>query len=215
MWLFPVLSVLTAVGIVAILVQMFIDDALRSQLVLSLLSWGVVLLLYFANKQFLKRRPTKAGVTGTGKPHRVLVLANQTVNSTELLDELHRVGADQETHYFVVVPVSPIETGTAETHGPLDVEEATQKAASERLDLTLNALRGHDFTADGELGDRRPLRALADAVESFDPDQIVISTLPPEMSVWQRFDVVDRARAQHKVPVTHVVAASAEATATP
>ncbi len=40
MWLFPVLSVLTALGIVAILVQMFIDPALRSQLVLSLLSWA-------------------------------------------------------------------------------------------------------------------------------------------------------------------------------
>lgn len=215
MWLFPVVSVLTAVGIVAILVQMFIDDALRSQLVLSLLSWAVVLVLYFANKLFLKRRPTQAGATGTGKPHRVLVLANQTVNSTELLDELHRIGADQETHYFVVVPVSPIETGTAETHGPLEVEEATQKAASDRLDHTLEALRGNDSTADGELGDRRPLRALADAVDKFDPDQIVISTLPPEKSVWQRFNVVDRARAQHRLPVTHVVAASAEATATP
>src|SRR5690242_8207948 len=40
MWLFPVLSVLTALGIVAILVQMFLDQKLRSQLVLSLLSWA-------------------------------------------------------------------------------------------------------------------------------------------------------------------------------
>ena len=31
--------------------------------------------------------------------------------------------------YFVVVPASPIETGVAATHGPLDVMEATQEAA--------------------------------------------------------------------------------------
>jgi GABA permease len=50
------------------------------------------------------------------------------------------------------------------------------------------------------------LRALATAVDEFHPDQIVISTLPPEESVWHRFDVVDRAREAHQVPVTHVVA---------
>jgi GABA permease len=60
------------------------------------------------------------------------------------------------------------------------------------------------------LGEYRPLRALAGAVETFHPDQIVISTLPPEESVWHRFDVVDRARQEHGVPVTHVVATAAE-----
>jgi GABA permease len=39
----------------AILVQMALDDALRSQLVLSLLSWGVVLVLFFLNLRFNKR----------------------------------------------------------------------------------------------------------------------------------------------------------------
>lgn len=213
MWLFPVLSLLTAAAIVAILLQMFIDDALRSQLVLSLLSWAVVLGLFAANRLFLKRRPSPGGVAGTGAAHRVLVLANQTVNSTELLDELRRIGADRETQYLVVVPVSPIETGTAETHGPLDIEEATQKAAADRLERTLKVLRDHEFTADGTLGDRRPLRALADAVDDFHPDQIVISTLPAEKSVWQRFDVVDRARAQHQMPVTHVVGTSSDVAA--
>ena len=52
MWLFPVLSILTTVAILAILVQMFLDDELRSQLLLSLLSWAVVLGLFFLNKRF-------------------------------------------------------------------------------------------------------------------------------------------------------------------
>lgn len=210
MWLFPVLSILTALGIVAILVQMFVDSSLRSQLVLSLLSWAVVLVLYAANKWFLKRRPDVSDDVPTGPAHRVLVLANQTLDSEELLDELRRIGADQDAKYLVVVPASPVDTGAAATHGPRDVSEATREAATARLDATLTALRSENLDADGELGDDRPLRALADGVEKFGPDQIVISTLPPESSVWHRFDVVDRARAQFKLPVTHVVAKSVE-----
>ncbi|BBX68653.1 amino acid permease [Mycolicibacterium psychrotolerans] len=209
MWLFPVLSILTALGIVAILVQMFIDKALRWQLVLSLLSWAVVIVLFAVNKWFVKKRPQEPVETPTGAAHRVLVLANQTLDSRELLEELSRIGADRDAQYLVVVPASPVDTGAAATHGPRDVTEATQEAAQARLDATLSALRSENLDARGELGDYRPLRALDSAVETFDPDQIVIATLPPELSIWQRFDVVDRARSQFKVPVTHVVAKAA------
>jgi GABA permease len=209
MWLFPVLSILTAVAILAILVQMYLQDDLRSQLVLSLLSWAVVLALYAGNRWYLNRRPEKKEVAVGEKPHRVLVLANETLNSTELLDELHGIGADKDATYYVVMPAGPIETGVAATHGPLDVWEATQQAAQGRLDQTLAALRSENLEADGTLGDQRPLRALAKAVDVFHPDQIVIATLPPEYSVWHRFEVVDRARAEYDVPVTHVVATPA------
>ena len=214
MWLFPVLSILTAVAILAILVQMGLQADVRSQLVLSLLSWAVVIVLYLANKWFINRRPAVPGVAPTTRPHRVLVLANQTVGSEELLDELRRIDADRDAVYFVVVPASPIETGTAATHGPLDVEEATREIAQRRLDDTLSTLRSENLEADGELGEYRPLRALAAGVDSFHPDQIVISTLRPEDSVWHRYDVVDRARAEHSVPVTHVVATPAGAEST-
>lgn len=207
MWLFPVLSILTAAAIFAILVQMFVQGGdNRSALVLSLASWAVVIVLFWLNRMFVSRRPQTPDVAPTSEhPHRVLVLANQTVESDELLDELRRIGADRDTTYYVVVPASPIDTGVANTHGPLDISEATQQAAQERLDSTLATLRSGDFEATGTLGEYRPLRALAKAVETFRPDQIVISTLPPEESVWQRFDVVDRARAEHHLPVTHVV----------
>ena len=61
MWLFPVLSILTAVAILAILVQMGIQADVRSQLVLSVLSWAVVLVFYFANKQFICSSPGAGG----------------------------------------------------------------------------------------------------------------------------------------------------------
>ena len=46
MWLFPWLTILAGVGIVAVLAQMAITSKTRSQLLLSLLSWGIVLVLY-------------------------------------------------------------------------------------------------------------------------------------------------------------------------
>jgi GABA permease len=211
MWLFPVLSIVTVGGILAILAQMGIQEDSRSQLLLSLLSWAIVVVLYFANKWFISSRPIVEGAAAIEKPSRVLVMANETATSKELLDELRRIGADHAASYYVVVPASPIETGVAATHGPLDVMEATQQAAQQRLDHTLVTLRSDNLEADGALGDYRPLRALADAVDTFHPDQIVIATLPLDQSVWQRFDVVDRARAAYpNVPVMHV-----EATAIP
>jgi GABA permease len=205
MWLFPVLSVLTGIAIVAILVQMFFQADLRSQLVLSLLSWGAVIVLYLVNRWFLQRRAALPGVVATSAPHRVLVLANDNVGHGELQEALREIGADRDTVFHVVVPVSPIETGVAQTHAPLDVSQATQAAAEVRLAQTIEGLRADNHTADGVLGEHRPLDALATAFESFRPDQIVIATPPPEESVWHTYDVVDRARAHYPVPVTHVV----------
>ncbi|MFF2027408.1 amino acid permease, partial [Streptomyces sp. NPDC058171] len=178
MWLFPVLSIVTVLAILGVLLQMYLQKESRSQLVLSLLSWAVVVGFYFLNKWYVARRPVAEEVVGTARPHRVLVMANETANSAELLDELRRIGADREAKYFVTVPESPIETGVAATHGPLDVRAATQSAAQSRLDYTLTTLRADDLDVDGALGDYRPLRALAESVDDFHPDRIVIATLP-------------------------------------
>jgi len=57
MWFFPVLSILTLLGITAVLVRMAFDHAARSQLWLSLLSWAVVLGLYVVARR--RTRPSK------------------------------------------------------------------------------------------------------------------------------------------------------------
>jgi GABA permease len=205
MWLFPALSILTAVGILGVLLQMALTDSVRSQLVLSLLSWAVVLVLYAVNKFVLKRSDEGATVS-TGQARRVLVLANETATSGELLDELRRIDSEGAATYFVCVPASPVETGQAAVNGPVNVWDATALAARERLEYTLETLRSENLDASGELGDYRPLRALSHAVETFRPDQIVIATRPLADSVWQRYDVVDRARTTYPIPVTHVIA---------
>ncbi|MET9326407.1 amino acid permease [Tsukamurella sp. NPDC003166] len=209
MWLFPVLSLVTIVAMIAVLAQMYIDGSTRSQLLLSLGAWAVIIALFFANRWFVASRPTVASPQSDGAPPaRVLVVANRTLGSAELGAELRRIGADADTRFHVVVPLNPIDAGAGETHGPLDLWTVTEQVASDRLQRTVDALRAEGVEVDGVLGDYRPLRALADGVTSFHPDHIVISTLPPETSVWQRFDMVDRARLEHGLPVTHVVAAA-------
>ena len=50
MWLFPGLTIVTILGILAVLAQMGLTAETRSQLLLSLLSWAVVLVLYVVTR---------------------------------------------------------------------------------------------------------------------------------------------------------------------
>lgn len=70
-WFFPVLSVLSVVGIVGILAQMAFDQAARTQFWLSLLSWAVVLVLYFVAKWWRGRQSSSKlpGAGRQGRPH--------------------------------------------------------------------------------------------------------------------------------------------------
>jgi GABA permease len=202
MWFFPGLSVLTLVGIVGVLVLMALDPRARAELWLGLLSWVVVLALYFVPKW--RRGPAKLepAVQPTGKATRVLVLANKNVSTSELFDVVRRVDAQQRAEYFICVPVNPVDTGQAERTGPVFVLDATVAAARERLDAILVAIRDIGLPVGGELGDYRPLRALATAVQRFQPDQLVIAEA---RSSWLRLGLVDRARAAYAIRVTHVV----------
>ena len=215
MWLFPVLSLLTIAAIVGVLISMGVNEDTRSQLVLSLVSWAVVLGLYFATKRMGGSVTAEAmdAEPSTGPATKVLVLANETVTAPELLGELRRIDADGKAEYFVCVPANPVDTGQAEKTGAAFVWEATVEAAQRRLDETLDTLASNGLRAEGALGDYRPLTALTTAARQFGPDRIVISTHNPEHSAWLGQDLVKRARAQFDVPVTHIVAHSAAAQA--
>jgi GABA permease len=205
MWCYPGLSVLTTLAIVGVLVLMACDPKTRLELWLGMLSWAVVLALYFVPRW--RRGPAKPEQTAgslppTGRANRVLVLANKNVSTSELFDVLRRVDAQQRADYFICVPVNPVDTGQAERTGPVFVLDATVTAAQERLDVILTAMRGIGLSAAGELGDYRPLRALEAAVRRFRPDQLVIAEA---RSSWLRLGMVDKVRAAYPIPVIHVV----------
>jgi GABA permease len=204
MWLFPALTILAALGIVAILVQMGLKDDTRSQLLLSLLSWGLVLVAY-AVTRWRGGSVAPQETSDDTSAERILVLANRTMEAEELHEALHRIRNSEHASYLVVVPTNPIDTGQATAEGAAFVWEATTEAARSRLEQTLVTLTDQGLTVAGELGDYRPLVALDNAIRTFEPDHVVISTQPDDVSSWLRHGVVDQARERYDVPVQHVV----------
>jgi len=136
-----------------------------------------------------------------GPVSRVLVVANETVQSDALLAELREIHDAHASRYFVCMPAHPLHSG----QGALWAPDTAVAAAGSRLAATLVILRGEGFQVDGSIGDFRPLTAMDRAVADFRPDLIVISTHPGERSAWQRQDLVARARTRYSLPVRHVV----------
>ena len=209
MWLFPGLTILAAAGIVAVLVQMGLTKDTRSQLLLSLLSWGVVLGLYALTRarggSMSAEEVLAQQRDGGGAPRSIVVLANQTVGERELHDSLDAIDGSQDASYHVVVPTNPVDTGQAGREGAAFVWQATTEAAQQRLDATLEVLRSRGLTVDGSLGDYRPQVALDRAVTEHHPDLVVIATQPESRSTWLRHGVVSTAREKYDIPVQHVV----------
>ncbi len=139
-------------------------------------------------------------VLGGPDERRVLVVANETVTGEELLSTISTLALTQKTVFQVVCPAlnSRLKTYTSD-------EDPAREAAQKRLDVTLARLASVGIPAEGLVGDGDPLVAVDDAVRTFGPKEIVISTHPPGRSNWLERGVVDAVRARYDVPVTHVV----------
>ena len=146
--------------------------------------------------------PEREHVEALGSPdeRRVLVLANETVGGEELLSTISTLALTQQTQFLVVCPAlnSRLKTFTSD-------EDPARAAAQERLDETLARLNSVGIAARGEVGDGDPLVAVDDAVRTFGPNEIVISTHPLGKSNWLERGVVASVQARYDVPVTHVV----------
>jgi len=131
---------------------------------------------------------------------RLLVVANETVGGAELLDELKRHANGTKTEVLVVTPAlnSPLKHWVSD-------EDGARAAAQGRLDASLDAMRAAGMNARGEVGDSDPLQAIDDALRTFAPDELVISTHPEGRSNWLEVGVVEGARERFDLPTTHVV----------
>jgi GABA permease len=132
--------------------------------------------------------------------YRILVVANETVGGPELLHEIRGRSGREHTRVLVVCPAlnSPIRHWASDEDGARD-------AAQARLDASLASMRGVGLDVSGEIGDGDPMQALEDAVRTFRPDELIISTHPPGRSHWLERGVVEKARSRFDVPLTHVV----------
>ena len=104
---------------------------------------------------------------------RVLVVANRTAATPDLLDEVRRRARERPTEFVLLIPDASggSEDWTLELAIPLIVRAAG------------GSVKG--LAAEGE----DPLEAIRRTVEDEDVDEIVISTLPRRVSAWLRRDL--------------------------
>ncbi|HEX2466925.1 MAG TPA: hypothetical protein VHJ54_01840 [Solirubrobacterales bacterium] len=139
---------------------------------------------------------------GDDSAHRVLVVANETVGGRALLEEVQNRVKNRPSEIFVVVPAM---ASSRLGHLAHDVDRAIADA-QERLAASLRAMESAGMSARGQVGDHHdPNQAIEDTLRSFPADELIISTHPPERSKWLERGVVERARREVPLPVTHVV----------
>jgi hypothetical protein len=146
------------------------------------------------------RRDVALTPGGDGR-HRLLVVANETVGGEALLKEISNRCRGRDSEILVMTPAL---AASRAAHWASDVDEGIE-IARQRMELSLIAIDQLGMKAKGEIGDSDPNVAIEDALRVFAADEIVISTHPPERSRWLERGVVDRAREEIDLPVTHVV----------
>jgi hypothetical protein len=131
---------------------------------------------------------------------RVLVVANRTAESPELLDALRARAVQGPCEFILLVPATP--------HGiawAADMHAGGDEAEQHR-DAFVDELRSEGLdVAEAKVGDPDPLAALSDECNFNQYDELIVSTLPLHVSKWLRIDLPRKARAATGLPVTHVV----------
>ena len=118
----------------------------------------------------------------------VLVVANITATSSELVGVLKERAAGEATRFTLIIPAT-----------------GGRAAAHRRLAEALEHLRGHGLEIDGSIGDADPLVAVAEMWDPKRHDEVIVSTLPVQISKWLHAGLPHRIEKLTGAPVRHVV----------
>ena len=117
----------------------------------------------------------------------LLVVANVTADSDELIDCLRDRAAQGACRFTLVMPASGAEARVR-------LEEALGRMRSSGLD-----------NVEGKVGDPDPVVAVMDMWDPMKFDEIIVSTLPTGSSRWLGLDLPHRLEKLTSVPVRHLV----------
>lgn len=130
----------------------------------------------------------------------VLVVANETLGGRSLLEAIRARAAKGDVRFVLVAPQNRPRAGL------VVYDDSVFDAAQTRIDLALELARAEHLDAIGEVGDSDAYSATIDAVHTYRPDEIIVSTYPATRSGWLRRDLIERVRDATGLPVEHVVA---------
>jgi hypothetical protein len=132
-----------------------------------------------------------------GATSRVLVIANRTADSRELVEVLvarHRQGP------IAVTMLAPAVWEVQDCHGGL-------QSACRRLRAARRLLQERGIEMFSVTGDPDPMTAFKHEWQRGRYDEIIVSTLPAHLSKWLGIDLPHRiGHAVADVPITHVIA---------
>jgi len=140
-----------------------------------------------------------------GSAH-VLVVANRTADSDELLAALKERAQQGAPRFTLLVPATPHGVAwAADMHsGSAEAETHMQRAVEGMRAAGLDV-------ADGVLGDPDPVAAVQDLLNTGGEfNEVVVATLPKHLSRWLKLDLPSRVKRSSGLPVTHVEASEPE-----
>jgi len=119
----------------------------------------------------------------------VLVVANVTAASDDLIAELTERAADGSAEFTFLIPATGGDT------------EGARRALSDAIER----MKAAGLEVSGSVGDSDPVVAVHEVWDPRRYDEVVVSTLPTGASRWLQIDLPHRIERMCDVPVHHVV----------
>lgn len=143
--------------------------------------------------------PLDVASRAAGPRHRVLVIANQSLEDPALLNEVYRRAGRTDTEAMIFAPVVA-SSRLRDLSNDMDRELAL---AERRVDTALEALVKGGISATGRADIAEPMESLLDGLREFPPNEVLM--LPGREAGWDAAEALaERVRAEAGVPVTEV-----------
>jgi hypothetical protein len=135
---------------------------------------------------------------------RILVVANRTADSPDLIDALHGRADDERVNFTLLVPAVPhglawaadMKAGWSEAARRADRARALMQQAGLELDEVI-------------VGDPDPFAAVGDVLHARQFDEVLVSTLSRTISRWLAVGLPGRLRRTIDLPIRQVNAQAA------
>jgi hypothetical protein len=134
----------------------------------------------------------------------ILVVANQTAESDELLGALKARSDEGPCEFTLLIPATP--------HGVSWAADmfAGGEEAEEHRNAMVERLRSIGLPIkEAKVGDPDALAAVQDACNFASYDEVIVSTLPLHVSKWLKVDLPHKVEHATGLPVRHVEASKA------